>query len=113
MRHNSTPAVSTTFLHIEPQFWRDALHGTDYVTNMLIQRQAEELRALFNVLALDRRGERFLLHLLAHAAGRHSPKLFGPHVSDGSDETAKFIYREQRFPQWPVQRILIPIPLRM
>src|SRR5438132_13706391 len=113
MRHKSTPAASTTCQYFEPQFWCDALHGTDYVTNMLIQRQAEELRSLFDVLALDRRGKGFLLHLLAHAAGRHSRKLFGPHVSDGSDETAKFIYREQRFPQWPVQRILIPIPLRV
>ena len=54
------------------------------------QVPADDLAA-DDVLAIDRCGERLLLHLLAHTAGLHAGQSVGTNVGYGRDETAQFI----------------------
>src|SRR5512146_2570019 len=50
----------------QSQLASDSLHRLDDEPNMLVQGNPEQLRTPYNVVAVDRAGERPVLHLLPH-----------------------------------------------
>src|SRR5437867_3159953 len=78
-RPASTQRTHSLFMRwvlTESQGTGHGLHRHDNVVDVLVERQADQFRSSLEVVALDRRGERFLFHLLLHAAGGHSGEFF-------------------------------------
>src|SRR4051794_27057828 len=71
--------------------------GFDGEGDMLVEVEAEFLRALRQVLPVDGPRERLVLHLLAHRLRVHvRDPLRGTDERDRTDETGQFVHREER-----------------
>ena len=63
--------------------------------------------------ALNGGGEGLLFHLFPHTAWGHPTQVFRPDIRDGGNKAAQFIHRKERFPDGPIARVLVLVPLRM
>src|SRR5439155_15392796 len=84
----------------QAQLTRDRLQRLDHVRDVLVELEAEQLGALRDLVAVDARGERRLLQLLAHRLRLHRLDPVGPHVAARRHEARELVAGEER----PLQR---------
>src|SRR5215212_2384634 len=63
---------------------------------VLVEVDAEFLGTTYDVVAVDRRSEGLLLHLLAHAFGLHVLEALGAHQGAGDDEAGELVNGVER-----------------
>ena len=81
----------------KPQLPRTGLHRVDTKRDVLVQLHFHRRRTVHDILAADRPGERFVLHLLFDRGKIDIVNAFRwPNERDGDDETVQFIHGEKR-----------------